>query len=123
MREIFRLHGVPKEIVSDKVPKFTSNFWKGLFKGFGTNLNFSTTYHLESYGKIERVNEVIENMLRMYVMDKPSKWEDYLPLVEFCYNIGYQTSLKMNPFEALYGRKCNTPVSWKNPADRVVIVS
>jgi hypothetical protein len=51
MREVARLHGVPKAIVSDKDPKFTSNFWKGLFKGFGTNLNLSTTYHPESYGK------------------------------------------------------------------------
>jgi hypothetical protein len=58
---------------------------------------------------------VIEDMLRMYVMDKPSKWEDYLHLVEFSYNNGYQASLKMSPFEALYGRKCNMPVSWDNP--------
>jgi hypothetical protein len=64
---------------------------------------------------------VIEDMLRMYVMDKPSKWEDYLHLVEFSYNNGYQTSLKMSPFEALYGRKCNTPVSWDNPTDRAVV--
>ena len=101
--------------------KFTSNFWKGLFNGFGTNLNFSTAYHPESDGQTERVNQVIEDMLRMYVMDKPSKWEDYLHLVEFYYNNGYQTSLKMSPFEALYGRKCNTPVSWDNPADRAVV--
>jgi hypothetical protein len=73
MREIVKLHGVPKEIVSNRDPKFTSNFWKGLFKGFGTNLNFSTTYHLESDRKTERVNQVIEYMLRMYVMDKPLK--------------------------------------------------
>jgi hypothetical protein len=93
--------------VSDRDPKFTSNFWKG----FGTNLNFNTTYHPESYGKTERVNQVIEDMLRMYVMDKPSKWEDYLNLVEFDYNNGYQASLNMSPFEALYGKKCNTLVS------------
>jgi hypothetical protein len=73
MREVARLHGVPNTIVSDRDPKFTSKFWKGLFKGFGTNLNFSTTYHLESDGQTERVNQVIENMLRTYVMDKPSK--------------------------------------------------
>jgi hypothetical protein len=54
---------------------------------------------------------VIEDMLRMYVMDKPSKWEEYLHLVDFDYNNGYQTSLKMSPLEALYGRRCNTPVS------------
>jgi hypothetical protein len=74
MREISRLHGIPKTIVSDRDPKFTSKFWKGLFNGFGTNLNFSTTYHPETDGKTERVNQVIEDMLRMYVMDKPSKW-------------------------------------------------
>jgi hypothetical protein len=67
------------------------------------------------------VNRVIEDMLRMYVMDKPSRWEDYLHLVEFTYNNGYHASLKMSPFEALYGRKCKTPVSWDNPADRAVI--
>jgi hypothetical protein len=64
---------------------------------------------------------VIEDMLRMYVMDKPSKWEDYLHLVEFSYNNGYQTSLNMSPFEALYRRMCNRPVSWDNPANRVVV--
>jgi hypothetical protein len=68
-------------------------------------MNFSTTYHPQSYGKIERVNQVIEDMLRMYVMDKPSKWEDYLHMVEFAYNNVYQASFKMIPFEVLYGRK------------------
>jgi hypothetical protein len=121
MKEIARLHGIPKTIVSDKDPKFTSKFWKGLFNGFGTNLNFSTTYHPKSNGQTKRVNQVIEDMLRMYVMDKPSKWEDYLHLVEFAYNNGYQASLKMSPFEALYGRKCNTPVSWDNPVDKAVV--
>jgi hypothetical protein len=69
-------------------------------------------------GKQERTNRIIEDMLRMYVMDQPSKWEDYIHLVEFSYNNGYQASLKMSPFEALYGRKCNTPVSWDNPTDK-----
>jgi hypothetical protein len=64
---------------------------------------------------------VIEDMIRMYVMDKPSKWEDYLHLVEFTYNNGFQASLKMNPFEALYSRKCKTSVRWDNPADRAVV--
>ena len=60
-------------------------------------------------------------MLIMYVMDKPGKWEEYLHLVEFAYNNGYQASLKMSPFEVLYGRKCRTPVSWDNAADRIVL--
>jgi hypothetical protein len=76
--------------VSDRDPKFTSKFWKGLFKGFRMNLNFNIAYHPESDGKTKRVNQVIEDMLRMYVMDKPSKWEDYLHLVELSYNNGYQ---------------------------------
>jgi hypothetical protein len=76
-----------------------------LFKGFKTNLNFSTGYHLESDGQTKRVNKVIEDTLRMYVMDKPSKWGDYLHLVVLAYNNGYQASLNMSPFEALYGRK------------------
>jgi hypothetical protein len=76
-----------------------------MFKGFRMSLNFSTTYHLDSDGKTKRVNRVIEDMLRMYVMDKPSRWEDYLHLVEFGYNNGYHASLKMSPFEALYGRQ------------------
>jgi hypothetical protein len=67
------------------------------------------------------VNRVIEDILRMHVMDKPSRWEDSQDLVEFTYNNGYHASLKMSPFEALYGRKCNTLVSWDNPANRVVV--
>jgi hypothetical protein len=57
----------------------------------------------------------------MYVMGQPSKWEDYIHLVEFAYNNGYQASLKMSPFEALYGTKCNTLVTWGNPKDKAVI--
>jgi hypothetical protein len=121
MKEIARLHGIARTIVSDRDTKFTSNFWRGLFKGFDMNLKFSTAYHPQTDGKIERVNRIIEYMLRMYVMDKPSKWEYYLHLVEFAYNNGYQASLRMSPFEALYDRKCNTPVSWDNPTNRVVL--
>jgi hypothetical protein len=117
MREIARLNGIPKTIVPDRDPKFISKIWNGC----GTNLNFSTTYHLESDGKTERVNQVIEDMLRMYVMDKPSKWEEYLHLVEFSYNNGYQASLKISPFEAFYGRNCNKLVSWENPVDRAML--
>ena len=75
-KEVVRLHGVPKTIVSNKDPKFTSNFWMSLFKGSRTKLNINTMYHPKSYGKIERTNKIIEDVLRMYVMDQPSKWED-----------------------------------------------
>ena len=86
MKEIFRLHGFPKAIISDRDTKFTSNFWKDIFAYLGTKLNFSTAYHPQTNGQTKRVNWVLEDMLRMYVMDKPSKWEDYLHLVEFAYN-------------------------------------
>ena len=60
-------------------------------------------------------------MLRMYVREKPGKWEDYLHLVEFAYNNHYPASTKYNPFEIPYGRKCNTPISWSKPTDRLVL--
>jgi hypothetical protein len=121
MREIAKMHGIPKTIVPDRDSKFTSNFWKGIFKEFGTNMNFSTTYHPELDGQTKRVNRVIEYMLIMHVMDNPSKWEDCLHLVEFYYNNGYQESLNMISFEALYGRKCKTQVSWDDPTNCVVV--
>ena len=68
-----RLHGIPKVIVSDRDTKFTGNFWKAIFKGLRTQLNFSTPYHPQTDGNTERVNQVLEDMLIMYVMDKPSK--------------------------------------------------
>jgi hypothetical protein len=104
MKEIFRLHGMPKEIVSDRDTKFTSNFWKSLMVGLETKLLFSTAYHPQTDGQMERVNQILEDMLRMHVMNQPKKWEDFLLLVEFTYNNGYQESLKMSPFEVFYGR-------------------
>ena len=121
MKEIAMLHGIPKEIVSNRDLNFTSNFWKGLFIGFRTNMNLSTTYQPQIDEQNTRFNQVILDMLRMYVMDRPLKWEYYLYLVDFSYNNGYHASLKMIPFEALQGRKCNTPISWNNPVDRLII--
>ena len=92
-----------------------------MFADLGTKLNFSTAYHPQTDGQTERVNQVLEDMLRMYVMDKPTKWEDYLHLVEFAYNNGQQTSLGMSLYEAFYGRRCRTTVTWDNPVNRVVL--
>jgi hypothetical protein len=101
MKEIFRMHGLPKTIILDRDTKFTSNFWKALFSGLDTQLNFSTAYHPQTDGQTERTNQIVEDMLWMYVMDCPTKWEEYLHLVEFAYNNGYQNSLKMSPFEVM----------------------
>ena len=90
MKEIFRLHGVPKIVISDRDSKFTRNFWKDLFKVLGTQLNVSTAYHPQTDAQTGRVNKVLENMIIMYVMDKPGKWDNYLHLVEFAYNNNFQ---------------------------------
>eukprot|EP00253_Pinus_taeda_P016570 PITA_16570 len=80
---------------------------------------------LMQYGQIdgqrERVNRILEDMLRMYVVHQKWKWEEYLLLVEFTYNNGYLESLRRSPFEALYGKSCNTPISWSGPVNRVLI--
>ena len=78
MKQIFHLHGIPKVIISNKDLKFTNNFWKSLFKGLNTTLNFSTSFHPQTEGQTERVNQILEDMLRMYVREQPCKWEDYL---------------------------------------------
>jgi len=87
----------------------------------GTQLNLSTAYHLETDGQTERVNQILEDMLRMYVMDQQSQWEKYLSLVKFAYNNSYHSSIGMPPFEALYDRPCRTPLSWDRLEDRVII--
>ena len=84
-------------------------------------LNFSIAYHPQIDGKTERVNQIVEDMLQMYVMNNPTKWEDYLHLAEFACKNGYQTSTKMSPFEVLYGCKCRTPVTWDSPMDRLML--
>lgn len=77
-----RVHSVPWKIVSDKDAKFTSKFWKEFFVGLGIELAFSTTYHPQTYGQTERVNKILEDMLRMYVIHQHRRWEEYIPLVE-----------------------------------------
>ena len=89
MKKILRLHEILKVIISYRDPKFTGNFWKSLFKGLYTKLNFSISYHSVTDGQTERVNQVLEDMLQMYVRDHPKKSEDYLHLVEFAYNNHY----------------------------------
>ena len=92
-----------------------------MLKGLGTQLNFSTAYNPQIDGQIEIVKHILEYMLRMYVMDKPGKWEDYLHLVEFAYNNHFQVSVGMSLFEIMYGWKCNTPISWRSLIDRLML--
>eukprot|EP00253_Pinus_taeda_P020615 PITA_20615 len=121
INEIMRLHGVPRKIISDRGAVFTGRFWTSFQEALGTQLNFSTAYHPKTDGQSERTNQILEDMLRMYVMDQQKRWEEFLPLVEFAYNNSYQSSIKMAPFEFLYGRPCRTPLSWDRLEDRVLI--
>lgn len=110
IKEIVRLHGFPRRILSDRDAKFTSKFWKALFKAIGTELNMSTAFHPKSDGQSERVNQVIEDFLWAYCNQQPSSWVKYLPLVEFAYNSSHHQSLGMTPFKAIYGQDCfNSP--------------
>ncbi|MCO5579340.1 hypothetical protein L7F22_033196 [Adiantum nelumboides] len=86
--QIFKYHGLPSSIVSDRDPRMTSIFWKGLFENLGTRLNFSSAYHLQTDGQSEIANLTILDLLKSYVMevDQRSQWEKYLPLVEYAYN-------------------------------------
>ena len=72
-------------------------------------------------GQTERFNQVLEDMLRLYLRDYPKKWEDYLHLVEFPYNNHYQALANVSPFEILYGRKFNTPITWSNQLDILML--
>ncbi|KAG8481165.1 hypothetical protein CXB51_025937 [Gossypium anomalum] len=110
--EIVRLHGVLIFIVSDRDPRFTSRFWKKLQDTFGTKLHFSTAFHPQTDGQSEQIIQILEEMLRCCILEFQSTWERYLPLIEFVYNNSFQSSIKMAPYEALYGRKCRTPLYW-----------
>ena len=119
--EIVRLHGVPSSIVSDRDPRFTSRFWKSLQGALGTRLRFSTAYHPQSDGQTERTIQTLEDMLRACVLEMRGNWDAYLPLAEFAYNNSYHSSIQMAPFEALYGRKCRSPLCWVELSERSLL--
>ncbi|XP_073037569.1 uncharacterized protein [Primulina eburnea] len=109
-REIVRLHGIPVHIISDRDPRFTFHFWEGLQTAMGTELRLSISYHPQTDGQTEHTIQTLEDMLRAYVMDFKSAWQSSIPLVEFAYNNSYHSSIQMAPFEALYGRRCISPL-------------
>ena len=119
--EIVRLHGIPLFIVSNRDPWFTSRFWKELQSTFGTRLNFSTASHPQIDGQSERVIQVLEDMLRGCVLDFPGSWDRYFSLMELAYNNSYQSSISMAPYEALYGRRCRTPMCWTELNEHKII--
>nr|GEY94141.1 retrotransposable element Tf2 [Tanacetum cinerariifolium] len=102
-QEIVRLHGTPSAIVSDRDPRFTSRFWKGLQKAWETRLKFSTAFHPQTDRQSERTIQTLEDMLRSCALEWTGNWDDYICLVEFAYNNSWHASIKCAPFEMLYG--------------------
>jgi len=121
VNEVIRLHGVPVSIISDRDPRFTSRLWPSLQQAMGTKLNLSTTFHPQTDGQSERTIKTLEDLLRSCVLEFGGNWEDLLPLVEFTYNNSHQTTIGMAPYEALYGRKCRTPICWEEVGERKLL--
>ncbi|GJY06798.1 ty3-gypsy retrotransposon protein [Tanacetum coccineum] len=112
LNEIVARHGVPISIISDRDSRFTSRFWQSMQEALGTRLDMSTAYHPQTDGQSERTIQTLEDMLRACVLDFGGSWDVHLPLVEFSYNNSYHSSVRCAPFEALYGRKCRSPIMW-----------
>lgn len=110
MNEIVSLHGTPVSIVCDRDPRFTSRFWKAYQNAMGTELRMSTAFHLQTDGQSERTIQTLEDMLRVCTLDFKVSWDKSVKLIEFSYNNSYHSSIGMAPFEALYGRKCRSPL-------------
>ncbi|GJR74891.1 putative reverse transcriptase domain-containing protein [Tanacetum coccineum] len=114
-------HGIPVSIICDRDPRFASNFWRSLQNALGTNLDMSTAYHPQTDGQSERTIQTLEDMLRACAIDFGKGWVNHLPLVEFSYNNSYHASIKAAPFEALYGRKCRSPVCWTEVGEAQIL--
>ncbi|GJU40353.1 putative reverse transcriptase domain-containing protein [Tanacetum coccineum] len=112
LNETVARHGVPISIISDHDSRFTSRFWQSMQEELGTHLDMSTSYHSQTDGQSERTIQTLEDMFRACILDFEGSWDVHLSLVEFSYNNSYHASVRCAPFEALYGRKCRSPIMW-----------
>jgi len=107
-----RLHRVPSSIVSNQYTRFQSGFWQKLQEAFWTLLHFSTAFHPAMDGQTECTIHTLEDMLRACALDFKKVWDEQLALIKFSYNNSYHASIGVAPYEALYGRRCRTPLCW-----------
>ena len=112
MTEIVRLHGVPVSVVFYRDAHFTSKFWKGIQLALCTRLDFNAAFHPQTGGQTERLNQILEDMLRACKLEFSRSWDSHLHLMELAYNNSYQATIGMAQFEALYSRCCRSPVCW-----------
>ena len=110
IREIIRLHEVLVSIVSDRDPRFTAHFGESFQRSMGTWLMMSIAFHPKRDGQSERTIHTLEDMLWACDLDLKGSWEEHFPLVDFAHNNNYQASIQMAPYEALYGRPCQSPI-------------
>jgi hypothetical protein len=120
MDQIVRLQGIPKTIVSDRRTQFVARFWEQLHEFLGTKLIRSSSYHPQTDGQTERINQNFEDMLRANILHFDKSWDKCLSLAEFSYNNSYQASLKMEQFDALYRRRCRTLLNWSEAEERTL---
>ncbi|GAU47013.1 hypothetical protein TSUD_403230 [Trifolium subterraneum] len=104
-----------------EIPRFTSRFWESLQEELGTKLRLSSAYHPQTDGQSERTIQSLEDLLRACVLEQGESWDSCFPLIEFTYNNSFHSSIGMAPFEALYGRRCCTPLCWYESGDNVVL--
>lgn len=103
MAQVYKLHGLPSAIVTDRDRVFTSQFWKELFSSADVQLQMSSAYHPQSDGQTEHLNQTMDTFLRCFVNACPTKWFQWLPPAEFWYNTCERSAIGRSPFEALYG--------------------
>lgn len=112
IERIVSLHGIPSNIVYDRDMRFTSRLWERLQKSLGLKLRLSSAYHPYTNGQPERIIQSLEDLLRACVLENGGAWDRFLMLIKFTYNNNFHSSIKMELFEALYGRRCMTPLCW-----------
>ncbi|XP_040244116.3 uncharacterized protein [Aegilops tauschii subsp. strangulata] len=119
MSQIYKLHGFPGAIISDRDPVFTSHFWRELFRYAGTELRMSTSNHPQTDRQTERVNQCLETFLRCFTHACLRRWSFWVPLAQFWYNTSSHSAIGMSPFKALYGYE---PRHWGLTAETTVSV-
>ena len=112
---VVRLHGCPREFISDRDSRFTGRFWKAFCEGLGIQGKMSTAFHPQTDGNTEKVNAVLQDMLRHYVSPAQNSWDTHLSAVEFAINNSYHESIQTTPFRLLYGQNPLTPPSLRIP--------
>jgi hypothetical protein len=109
---VFKHHGLAKDIVSDRDAKFTSKFWRVLWKRMGSELKMNNSFPPQTHGQTERVNLVIQQFLRNYVVVDQQDWVDHLELAEFCYNNSEHSATRCTPFQMVTSKSPIVPMTW-----------